>query len=352
MVARWTRAEKDALRQGMAAGQQMAALTADLGRSEDTVRVKLRAMGLRRDGGSAGREGRTLAARWTRAEKDALRQGMAAGRRVAALAADLGRSERAVLVKLRAMGLRRDGGSAGWEGRAMVARWTLAEKDALRQGMAAGRQVAALAADLGRSERAVLVKLRSMGLRRDGGSAGREGRTLAARWTRAEKDALRRGMAAGQRVAALAADLGRSEDAVRAKLRAMAAGRQVAALAADLGRSEDSVRAKMRVMRLRRPGLRPGAKAVRLPGLAEAAVRTHAGCQAIEGEPGDEACKRGAAALPDRSESPARAHAGCQWIEGEPIGGDACKCGAPALPGRPYCAAHHARAYLPNPEAA
>ena len=37
----------------------------------------------------------------------------------------------------------------------------------------------------------------------------------------------------------------------------------------------------------------------------------------------------------------------CQWIEGEPSGDDSCKCLVPVEPGRPYCAAHWARAWRP-----
>jgi hypothetical protein len=40
----------------------------------------------------------------------------------------------------------------------------------------------------------------------------------------------------------------------------------------------------------------------------------------------------------------------CQWIDGEPSADDACKCGAATVPGKPYCAAHWARAWVqPEP---
>lgn len=41
---------------------------------------------------------------------------------------------------------------------------------------------------------------------------------------------------------------------------------------------------------------------------------------------------------------------GCQWIEGD--GRPWTMCGAPVVPGRPYCAAHHSRAYNRHPRMA
>lgn len=45
-----------------------------------------------------------------------------------------------------------------------------------------------------------------------------------------------------------------------------------------------------------------------------------------------------------------RAADGCKWPFGDPGDADYHSCGAARVPGKPYCAAHMARAYQPLPE--
>lgn len=105
----WTEAELDAIRRMHAEGRTHAEMAAALpGRTVGGVRKRHSALGLtRRPGGRPSPDG-TTARRWSPEEDDALRKALAAGEQVKAIAARLGRSPGAVGNRALRLGLTRD----------------------------------------------------------------------------------------------------------------------------------------------------------------------------------------------------------------------------------------------------
>ncbi|MGI8623562.1 MAG: hypothetical protein ACR2NB_08755 [Solirubrobacteraceae bacterium] len=246
----WSGLEDQLLRSALEARVPGGALATRLGRSVDQVSARRRQLGLQTP----------AARRYSPAEDVLLREQWAAGRRVDELAHRLRRSPDAVRVHADALGLHRP---------ARRHRWSAAEDAALRDGYADGRTCQHIANSLsGRTARAVAARARKLGLT-----------TYARGWTGTD-DARLRELAARGSPAEIARALGRTPEAVRRRARALRltlqprssaartgarwspnedallrlhAGLNPAALAAHLGRSDQAV-----VARLRRLGLRDG----------------------------------------------------------------------------------------------
>lgn len=190
---RYSPAENALLREAWAAGRPIDQLAHHLGRSPDAVRVHADTLGLHRP---------TRRRRWTATEDAALRDGYADGQSCQHIATGLpGRTAGAVAARARKLGL------------ATYARgWTEADDARLRQ-LVAQRSPAEIAWPLGRTPEAVRRRLRTLGLATFPGPTLRAG----ARWTPEEDDVLR--LHAGLNPGVLAQRLGRSDHAVVARLR-------------------------------------------------------------------------------------------------------------------------------------
>jgi hypothetical protein len=190
----YTPAEDTSLRDGWAAGVGVEALALRLGRSPDAVRVRADALGLHRP---ARRR------RWTAAEDAFVRDGYADGLTCQRIADDLGaRTAGAVAARARKLGLT-----------TYARRWTSTDDARLRR-LVTLRSPAEIAEALGRTPEAVRRRARTLGWAT--GTSSRAARA-GARWT-TEEDALLR-LHAGLNPGALALRLGRSDRAVVIRLR-------------------------------------------------------------------------------------------------------------------------------------
>lgn len=200
---RYTPAEDALLRDRWADAARAEELAQRLGRSPDAVRVHAEALGLHRP---ARRR------RWTAAEDTTVRDGYADGRTCRHIAELLpGRTAGAVTARARKLGLT-----------TYARRWTEADDERLRR-LLGSRSPAQLARALGRTPEALRRRTRTLGLATaappDPSRAGR-------RWSPEEDDLL--GLHAALNPAMLAERLGRSDRAVVARLRRLGlrAGRQ------------------------------------------------------------------------------------------------------------------------------
>jgi hypothetical protein len=150
---RWSASEDAAVRDGYDNGLRCREIARELpGRTPAAVAARARKLGLA-----------THARRWTAADDQRLRQ-LAAHHRVEELARVLGRTPDALRQRARNLGLAlRESEAPARSG----ARWSAAEDDLLR--LHAGLNPAVLARLLGRSDRAITIRLSQLGLR-----AGRE----------------------------------------------------------------------------------------------------------------------------------------------------------------------------------
>jgi hypothetical protein len=146
---RWSPSEDAAVRDGYDNGLSCREIARELpGRTRAAVAARARKLGLA-----------THARRWTAADDQRLRQ-LAAHRRVAELARLLGRTPDALRQRARKLGLvLHESHGAARSG----ARWSASEDDLLR--LHAGLNPAVLAGLLGRSDRAVTIRLSQLGLR-------------------------------------------------------------------------------------------------------------------------------------------------------------------------------------------
>jgi uncharacterized protein YabN with tetrapyrrole methylase and pyrophosphatase domain len=188
----WTEAEYEGLRAGVAAGEAT---------TEIAKRLPQRTLAAvqHHRGAMTGFVPRAVE-RWTGAEEDELRAGVAAGETSEEIAKRLpGRTLAAVQYHRRAM---REGD------RRVVERWTEAEEAELRAGVAAGETSEEIAKRLPeRTLAAVQHRRRAM---------EEFDRRVVERWTEAEDAALREGFAAGKSWKEVAEGLpGRTKDAVR-----------------------------------------------------------------------------------------------------------------------------------------
>lgn len=146
---RWSAGEDAALRDGYDNGLSCAEIARELpGRTPPAVAARARKLGLATHG-----------RRWTPADDHRLRQ-LAGDRRVEQLARLLGRTPDALRQRARKLGLVLRESDASAQG---GTRWTAAEDDLLR--LHAALNPAVLAGLLGRSDRAVTIRLSKLGLR-------------------------------------------------------------------------------------------------------------------------------------------------------------------------------------------
>lgn len=191
---RYTPAEDTVLRDGWTAGVGVEELARRLGRSPDAVRVHADALGLHRP---ARRR------RWTVAEDAIVRDGYADGLTCRRIADGLGaRTAGAVAARARKLGLT-----------TYARRWTSTDDGRLLH-LVTLRSPGEIAEALGRTPEAIRRRARTLGLAT--GPSARAARA-GARWT-AEEDALLR-LHAGLNPGALAPRLGRSDQAVVIRLR-------------------------------------------------------------------------------------------------------------------------------------
>jgi hypothetical protein len=182
-------AEDTVLRDGWAAGVEVEELALRLGRSPDAVRVRADALGLHRP---ARRR------RWTAAEDAIVRDGYVDDLTCRRIADDLGaRTAGAIAARARKLGLT-----------TYARRWTSTDDERLRR-LVTLRSPGEIAEALGRTPEAVRRRARTLGL-----ATARSPRAAraGAQWT-AEEDALLR-LHAGLNPGALALRLGRSDQAV------------------------------------------------------------------------------------------------------------------------------------------
>lgn len=301
MPPRWTTAEDDALRERYAAGAPLRAIAEAIGRSENAVSERRRALAipprraprawtadedaLLRAAAAAGLPSPAVAARLERPvdqvrrrrrelvgtrprgrpyeanEDDAIRTAWSTGEDVETLARALGRSAGSVRLRAKALGLHRP---------AARPRWTRAEDAAVRDGYGLGLTCAEIARQLpGRTATAVAARAAKLGLA-----------TYARAWSDLDDRRLRRLVAEGIGVERAALLLSRSPEGLRARARklgivlptttkhphagrvwsaeddallALHRERNPAALAELLGRSPEAI-----TQRLRKLGLREG----------------------------------------------------------------------------------------------
>lgn len=190
MAPRWTAAEDDVLREQYAAGASLRAIAATIGRSENAVGERRRALAI---------PARRAARPWT-ADEDALLRGAAAANvPSSALAARLGRPVEHVRRRRREL--------VGTRGRGRP--YAASEDAAIRAAWSTGADVGALARTLGRSAGSVRLRATSLGLHRP---------SPRHRWTAAEDAAVRDGYGLGLTCDAIAAQLaGRTATAVAAR---------------------------------------------------------------------------------------------------------------------------------------
>jgi hypothetical protein len=180
-------------------GGDLAALSERLGRSPEALRLRARALGV-----SAAPSRR----RWTPAEDDALRAGYRNGCSCQQIAERIGgaRSAAAVAARARKLGLSTYGRS-----------WSIGDDERLRALLQTGITLDAVALTLVRSPDAVRQRARRLAVAMPPSTVrGRTGKP----WT-ADEDAVLRAHAAANPIL-LASALGRSANAVRARMRALA----------------------------------------------------------------------------------------------------------------------------------
>jgi hypothetical protein len=191
---RYTGADDAVMRRAWQAGHPVDEIARRLGRSGDAVRLRLGALGLRRP---------PPRRRWTTHEDSVVRDGYSGGLTCACIADDLpGRTSGAVAARARKLGLVTYGRS-----------WTAAEDERLRR-LCLLRPLPEVARLLGRTPEAVHRRARRLG-RKPGPAmdAPRSG----ARWAAQEDELLRLHAAVNPGV--LASQLGRSDRAVVARMR-------------------------------------------------------------------------------------------------------------------------------------
>jgi len=198
---RYDAAEDAAIAGALQTGGDLDALAERLGRSPEALRLRARALGVY----AAPRR-----RRWTRAEDDALRAGYREGCSCAQIAARIGggRTATAVAARARKLGLSTYGRS-----------WRPHEDEQLRNMLRAGMTLDAVALRLVRSPEAVRQRARKLSLAVPQATTPRR-RRGGERWT-AHEDALLQANATAAPIV-LAAVLGRSDGAVRARMRSLA----------------------------------------------------------------------------------------------------------------------------------
>jgi hypothetical protein len=194
---RYTAGEDERLRRAVARGEDLGTIAAALGRSRAAAALRARELGLVQP-----RERR----RWLADEDATVRQGYERGLTCAAIGASLSppRSAAAVAAHARVLGVTNYGRS-----------WTLAEDGRLRELVAARVPVEEAARALIRTPEAVRQRSRALGLKLRPVPRQR----AFERWTKRDDAILRRHAASD--VAALVALLGRSDIAVLRRMRAL-----------------------------------------------------------------------------------------------------------------------------------
>lgn len=243
MAERWRPHEDQRLREWYAAGVPVTEIARRLGRSQDAVDARRRALGVPAR--------RPTPRRWSPEQDALLRASAEAGVPAAAVAQRLGLPLEAVRRRRRAL----------LPSRRRTRPYTVAEDEALREAIARDRPLRALAAELGRTEGALRVRahtlglltgdrrrrwtLREDGLLREGYERGlgceavarlmlggtRTASAVSARarrlglvsyartWSREEEAALRRAAAANASLYAVAERHGRTPEAIRRRAR-------------------------------------------------------------------------------------------------------------------------------------
>lgn len=198
---RYNAAEDAAIADALRSGGDLNALAGRLGRSPEALRLRARALGVY----AAPRR-----RRWTRVEDDALRAGYRDGCSCRQIAERIGggRTATAVAARARKLGLSTYGRC-----------WSPHEDEQLRKLLRTGMTLDAVALALVRSPEAVRQRARKLTLVvLQAATAHR--RRAGERWTAHEDDLLHANVAADPIV--LAAVLGRSDGAVRARMRSLA----------------------------------------------------------------------------------------------------------------------------------
>lgn len=270
----WSETEERFLRAAAEAGVPGAEIARRLGRTAAAVRRRRELLGATRPRPS----------RYTPADDALIAAAVAAGSPLAPVAARLGRSEGAVRLRARSLGLVAAGTRR---------RWTSAEDEALRDAYAAGRSTRAIRELLpGRTAGAIVARAHLLGLAEH-----------ARRWSDDDDRALGGLAALGVTLGYVAAQLGRTEEAVAKRCRLLGvpvppgepparrghwteaedallrarADEAPRALVASLGRSEASIRRRRRLL-----GLAPAGRTQHHP--LPAGVPVHALARAVEGE--------------------------------------------------------------------
>jgi hypothetical protein len=198
-ASRYRAADDAAIAHVFSVGGDLAALSESLGRSPGALRARARALGV-----STARSRR----RWTPAEDDALRAGYRDGCSCRHIAERIGgtRSAAAIAARARKLGLSTYGRS-----------WSTGDDEWLRLLLQSGMTLDAVALTVVRSPDAVRQRARKLAVAMPPTTVGRR---TGQRWTPDEDAVLRAHVAANPIV--LASTLGRSANAVRARMRALA----------------------------------------------------------------------------------------------------------------------------------
>jgi hypothetical protein len=192
MADRWRSEEDESLRRVYSEGAPLALIARELGRSEDAVTARRRAIGI---------PGRHASRPWTMLEDELLRRATRAKLPTTEVAPRLRRPVEQVRRRRRQLGL----------GRAATRRYTAAERALLQAEWAAGADVDALALRLARSPEALRLHARQLGLHHPRGRR---------RWSDPEDAIVRDGYADGLTCHEIAVRLeGRTPAAIAARAR-------------------------------------------------------------------------------------------------------------------------------------
>jgi hypothetical protein len=176
LARRWLTAQDEILRDQYTRGAPLAAIARSVGRSEDAVEARRRALGL---------PPRRTVRSWSAREDALLRAASGAGLPASAVAVRLGRSPDQVRTRRRALGL----------ARRPARPYTNSDDDILRDGWRAGADIDVLARQLDRAPDAVRLRARALGVHRP---------AARPRWTAAQDAILRDGYTSGMTCARIA----------------------------------------------------------------------------------------------------------------------------------------------------
>jgi hypothetical protein len=192
MPARWHAVEDHELRRLYTSGEPLAAIAAQLGRSEDAIGARRVALDL---------PARRRPPAWSPLADRVLRQAIAAGLPATVIAHKLRRPVGQVRSRRRQLGL----------ARLAARRYSAREDAAIRTAWAAGEPVEGIAGDLARTPGAIRLRARALGLHEP---------PMRRRWNTVEDDVVREGYTDGLTCEAIARALpGRTPVAVGARAR-------------------------------------------------------------------------------------------------------------------------------------